>query len=144
MNLLITVSAEQQQLVTENKRLTSDKEDLIARLQCCEEDLKTANECESYSHYFYEYAMYFYLVSMMREKALMAAADKRHSGVKELVETIKQNSVSDIAVQNLTLPVSNVQQLSVYICFVCSSRLAGSFVEHLMVMYSMLITVSAV
>ena len=37
---------ERQQLVADNERLTSDKADLLTRLQCCEEDLKTANECE--------------------------------------------------------------------------------------------------
>ena len=86
---------------------------------------------------------------MMREKALsgmMAAAGKVDSGVMELAETIKQKSVSDIAVQlpEVPLPVSNVQQLLVYICSVCSSRLAGSHVEHLMVVFTMLITVSVV
>ena len=29
------------------ERLTSDKEDLLTRLKCCEEDLKRANECEN-------------------------------------------------------------------------------------------------
>ena len=31
------------------ERLTSDKADLLTRLQCCEEDLRTANECENCS-----------------------------------------------------------------------------------------------
>ena len=39
---------ERQQLVADNERLTSDKADLLTRLQCCEEDLKTANECENW------------------------------------------------------------------------------------------------
>ena len=30
------------------ERLASEKADLFARLQCCEEDLKTANECENF------------------------------------------------------------------------------------------------
>ena len=30
------------------ERLTSDKADLFTRLQRCEEDLKTANECENF------------------------------------------------------------------------------------------------
>ena len=38
---------EQQQLEADIERLTSDKADLLTRLQCCEEDLKTANECEN-------------------------------------------------------------------------------------------------
>ena len=38
---------EQQQLVEDIERLTSDKADLRTRLQCYEEDLKTANECEN-------------------------------------------------------------------------------------------------
>ena len=28
------------------ERLTGDKADQLTRLQCCEEDLKTASECE--------------------------------------------------------------------------------------------------
>ena len=31
------------------ERLTSENNDLLTRLKCCEEDLKTANECENYS-----------------------------------------------------------------------------------------------
>ena len=34
--------------MADNERLTSDKADLLIRLQSCEEDLKTANECENY------------------------------------------------------------------------------------------------
>ena len=30
------------------ERLTSDKADLLNRLHCCGEDLKTANECENF------------------------------------------------------------------------------------------------
>ena len=41
---------EQHQFVSDIERLTSDKADLLTRLQCCEEDLKTANECESHNH----------------------------------------------------------------------------------------------
>ena len=37
---------ERQQLVADIERLTSDKADLLTRLQCYEEDLKTTNECE--------------------------------------------------------------------------------------------------
>ena len=37
---------ERQQLVADIERLSSDKADLLIRLQCCEEVLKTANECE--------------------------------------------------------------------------------------------------
>ena len=36
----------QQQLEADIERLTSDKVDLLTKLRCCEEDLKTANECE--------------------------------------------------------------------------------------------------
>ena len=35
------------QLEADIERLTSDKADLVTRLQCCEEDLKAANECEN-------------------------------------------------------------------------------------------------
>ena len=38
---------ERQQIVADIERLTSDKTDLLTRLQCCEEDLKTASECEN-------------------------------------------------------------------------------------------------
>ena len=38
---------ERQQLVADIEGLTSDKADLLTRLQCCEEDLQTANECEN-------------------------------------------------------------------------------------------------
>ena len=38
---------ERQQSIADIERLTSDKADLLRRLQCCEEDLKTANECEN-------------------------------------------------------------------------------------------------
>ena len=37
---------ERRQLMVDIERLASEKADLFARLQCCEEDLKTANECE--------------------------------------------------------------------------------------------------
>ena len=29
------------------ERLTNDKAELVTRLQCCEEELMTANECEN-------------------------------------------------------------------------------------------------
>ena len=53
---------------------------------------------------------------------------------------------ADIAVQmpEVPLPVSNVQQPLVYICSVCSSRLVGSHVQDLVVVFTMLITVSVV
>ena len=38
---------ERQQIVADIERLTSDKADLLTRLQRCEEDLKAANECEN-------------------------------------------------------------------------------------------------
>ena len=38
---------ERQQLVADIERLTSDKANLFSRLRHCEEDLKTANECEN-------------------------------------------------------------------------------------------------
>ena len=34
------------------ERLTSDKADLLTRLQSYEEDLKTANECEIYEYFY--------------------------------------------------------------------------------------------
>ena len=40
-----------QQLETDNERLTSDKTDLIFRLQCYEEDLKAANECKKIGYF---------------------------------------------------------------------------------------------
>ena len=39
---------QEQQLVAEIERLSSDKADLLTRLQCYEEELKTANECENF------------------------------------------------------------------------------------------------
>ena len=39
---------QQQQLVVDIERLRSDKADLLTRLQCCEEEFKTANECENF------------------------------------------------------------------------------------------------
>ena len=44
---ILILYIEQQQFVADVERLTSDKADLLTRLQCCEEDLKTANECEN-------------------------------------------------------------------------------------------------
>ena len=70
---------ERQQLEADIERLTSDKADLLTRLQCCEEDLKIATTCES--HYNNEIDILFQLiVSIMREKALsgmLAAAAGR-------------------------------------------------------------------
>ena len=37
---------ERQQLMEDNKRLASEKEDLLKRLKGCEESLKSANDCE--------------------------------------------------------------------------------------------------
>ena len=49
---------EQQQLLAENEKLASDKADLLKRIQCYEDDLKTANECEKrYSYNSYTYLM---------------------------------------------------------------------------------------
>ena len=39
---------QQQQLVVDIEKLRSDKADLLTRLQCYEEELKTANECENF------------------------------------------------------------------------------------------------
>ena len=44
--VVVTYSIERQQLVADIERLTSDKADLLTRLRFCEEDLKTASECE--------------------------------------------------------------------------------------------------
>ena len=44
---MVVVVIERQQLVVDSERLTSDRADLLTRLHCCEEDLKTANECEN-------------------------------------------------------------------------------------------------
>ena len=35
-----------EQLMVDIERLTSDRANLLSRLQHCEEDLKTANDCE--------------------------------------------------------------------------------------------------
>ena len=40
---------EQQQLVSDIERLTSDKADLLTRLECYEEEVKTTNECEKFT-----------------------------------------------------------------------------------------------
>ena len=45
--MVIIFVVEQQQLVADIERLTSDKADLLTRLQCYEEDLKAANDCEN-------------------------------------------------------------------------------------------------
>ena len=50
LNSIIIQPIERQQFEADIERLTSDKADLLTRLQCCEEDLKTANECESHNH----------------------------------------------------------------------------------------------
>ena len=50
--LVFVTVTEQQQFVADIERLTSDKADLLTRLQCCEEDLKTANECENCDNNF--------------------------------------------------------------------------------------------
>ena len=42
------------------ERLTSDKADLLTRLQCYEEDLKTANECENCSVMLFDAVEYFH------------------------------------------------------------------------------------
>ena len=42
-----------QQLEKYNKRLTSDKADLLRRLQYCEEALKRANDCELVSVFMF-------------------------------------------------------------------------------------------
>ena len=42
-----------QQLEEDIKGLTSDKADLLTRLQYCEEDLKTAIDCELVSVYMF-------------------------------------------------------------------------------------------
>ena len=43
---------ERQQFVADIERLTSDKTDLHIRLQCYEEDLKAANECNFKCNYY--------------------------------------------------------------------------------------------
>ena len=48
-NVQYIIVAEREQFVADIERLTSDKEDLLTRLKCCEEELKTANECENFS-----------------------------------------------------------------------------------------------
>ena len=103
---------ERQQLETDIVRLTNDKADLLTRLQCCEEDLKRANECESMHMFNVVECLLMLIVSIMREEAvsgMMAAAGRKDTGVEM---TIRQKSVSDIAIQTTTeerlvpLPVS--------------------------------------
>ena len=67
------------------KRLTSDKADLLTRLQCCEEDLKTANECENCVITIFK-LIDFISVLRMREKAIsgmMVAVHRRDTDVEE-------------------------------------------------------------
>ena len=45
------VEAEQQQFEARIDQLTSGKEDLLTRLQCCEEKLKLKDECETALRY---------------------------------------------------------------------------------------------
>ena len=102
-----------QQLEADIERLTSDKADLLTRLQCFEKDLKTANECECPCARSMQLSVIsLCLVLIMREKAvsgMLATTSRGDGGVKE---TIRQKSVSDIAVQTTTeegqvpLPVS--------------------------------------
>ena len=42
--MTVAMHLERQQLVEDNKRLTSEKEDLLKRLKDCEENLKAAND----------------------------------------------------------------------------------------------------
>ena len=74
------------------ERLTSDKADQLTRLQCCEEDLKTASECENCVIYEqFNTVEYFILVLSMREKAIsgmMAAVHRRDTDVEEREERI--------------------------------------------------------
>ena len=51
LQLIVVVGVEQEQSTAASvERLESDQVDLRARLQCCEQDLKTATckECENY------------------------------------------------------------------------------------------------
>ena len=71
------------------ERLTSDKADLTDRLQCFEEDLKTANECENLLCGMS--IIFLIAVLKMREKAIsgmMAAVHRRDTDVEEREERI--------------------------------------------------------
>ena len=72
------------------ERLSSDKADLLTRLQRYEEDLKTANECEICVNYGCS-SINTVLISVMRmrEKAIsgmMKAAHRRDTNVEEREE----------------------------------------------------------
>ena len=77
------------------ERLTSDKEDLLTKLQCYEEDLKRANECKLVSVYMFNavVSLLVYIVLWMREKSIsgMLAAIRRGNTGDE-----GQKSVSDM------------------------------------------------
>ena len=51
VHLLIFVEAEREQFEARIDQLTSGKEDLLTRLQCCEEELKLKDECETALRY---------------------------------------------------------------------------------------------
>lgn len=44
---VLLIHIERQQLGADIEKLTSDKADLLNRLECCEKDLKLANECKN-------------------------------------------------------------------------------------------------
>ena len=83
---------ERQQLETDIERLTSDKADLLTRLQCCEEDLKTVNECEIYVIRFFS-ILILRLVLRMKDKAIsgmMATVHRRDTDVEEREDHLKK------------------------------------------------------
>ena len=70
--------------MADNERLTSDKADLLTRLRCCEDDLKTVTECENCVMCVFQVNV-FTLVLTMREKAIsgmMAAVHRRDTDVE--------------------------------------------------------------
>ena len=72
------------------ERLTSDKVDLLTRLQ---EDLKIANDCEKCVYEHFNTVKYFISVLTMKEKAIsgmMAAEHRRDTDVEERISHLKK------------------------------------------------------
>ena len=80
-NVLCTVCCyciERQQLVADIERLTSDKADLFTRLQCYEEELKSANECKNFAKSIYFYCLLCHFsIDIERENHFRYVGNKR-------------------------------------------------------------------
>ena len=72
--------------MAENEKLTNNKADLLNKLQCYEEDLKTVNECENYIELVFQIdTVKHFAVLRMRERAIsgMMTAHVRYTDVEE-------------------------------------------------------------